>query len=86
MGFQQGEAMIGKQIDYVFLAVVLTVVLKTLELCIDCKGDKSRKRYSMAGSRITCCGSTNNRRRILDILTDSGFVLRQRMLCLLSDE
>jgi hypothetical protein len=28
---QQGEAMIGKQIDYVSLAV-LTVVLKTLEL------------------------------------------------------
>jgi 3-isopropylmalate/(R)-2-methylmalate dehydratase large subunit len=47
---QQGEAMIGKQIDYVFLGVVLMVVLKTLELCIDQRNEKSRKRYSMVGS------------------------------------
>jgi homoaconitase/3-isopropylmalate dehydratase large subunit len=61
-GFQQGEAMIGKQIDYVFLGSCTNGRIEDFRALHRCKGDKSRKRYSMAGSRIACCGSTNNRR------------------------
>jgi 3-isopropylmalate/(R)-2-methylmalate dehydratase large subunit len=73
MGFQQGEAMIGKQIDYVFLGSCTNGRIEDFRA--SSKGTK-QKQHATSGSRIACCGSTNNR-RILDILTDSGFVLRQ---------
>jgi hypothetical protein len=48
--------------------------LKTLELCIDCKGRQKQKTLQHGWFRIACCGSTNNRRGILDILTPVLYV------------
>jgi 3-isopropylmalate/(R)-2-methylmalate dehydratase large subunit len=60
-----------EQIDYVLGSCTNGRIEDFRALSIVKGRQKSRKRYSMAGSRIACCGSTNNRRRILDILTDS---------------
>jgi 3-isopropylmalate/(R)-2-methylmalate dehydratase large subunit len=49
MGFQQGEAMIGKQIDYVFLGSCTNGRIEDFRALHRCKGRKSRKRR-MAGS------------------------------------
>jgi 3-isopropylmalate/(R)-2-methylmalate dehydratase large subunit len=50
MGFQQGEAMIGKQIDYV-LGSCTNGRIEDFSLSI-VKGDKSRKRMTTVGSHM----------------------------------
>jgi 3-isopropylmalate/(R)-2-methylmalate dehydratase large subunit len=52
MGFQQGEAMIGKQIDYVFLGSCTSRIEDFRAFASIVKGDKSRKRYSMVPDRM----------------------------------
>jgi 3-isopropylmalate/(R)-2-methylmalate dehydratase large subunit len=43
MGFQQGEAMIGKQIDYVFLGSCTNGRIEDFRAFADCKGRKKQK-------------------------------------------
>jgi 3-isopropylmalate/(R)-2-methylmalate dehydratase large subunit len=74
MGFQQGEAKIGKL--KLITSFVGSCTNVKIELASIVCYDKKWKRWHMAGSRIACCGSTNNRRS--KFLTDwLGFVLRQ---------
>jgi 3-isopropylmalate/(R)-2-methylmalate dehydratase large subunit len=51
MGFQQGEAMIGKQIDYVLGSCTNGRIEDFRALSI-VKGDKSRKRMHAVGSHM----------------------------------
>jgi 3-isopropylmalate/(R)-2-methylmalate dehydratase large subunit len=79
MGFQQGEAMIGKQIDYVFLGSCTNGRIEDFRAFASIvKGRKKADNVTawlVPGSHVV--EAQIKEEGILDILTDSGFVLRQ---------
>ena len=79
MGFKQGEAMIGKQIDYVFLGSCTNGRIEDFRAFASIvKGRQKAANVTawlVPGSHVV--EAQIKEEGILDILTDAGFVLRQ---------